>query len=57
MAAGDEKDPLIFGMSYNSTRDELFLADRNNGVVRAMQALSGSQYCLPPANLLMMISY
>ena len=29
--------PYIVGMSYNSARDELFLADRNNGVVRAMR--------------------
>ena len=36
MAAGD-KNPDIFGMSYNSTRNELFLADRNNGVVRSMR--------------------
>ena len=28
MAAGDENDPIIWGMSYNSARDELFLADR-----------------------------
>ena len=36
MAAG-ENDSDIWGMSYNSARDELFLADRNNGVVRAMR--------------------
>ena len=36
MAAGDWRDPDIYGMSYNSARDELFLAD-NNGVVRAMR--------------------
>ena len=36
MAAGDKKDPVIFGMSYNSEGDELFLADRGNGVVREM---------------------
>ena len=36
MAAGD-KNPNIYGMSYNSARDELFLADRNNRVVRAMR--------------------
>ena len=32
-----EKDPDIFGMSYNSARDELFLADFENEVVRAMR--------------------
>ena len=32
-----EKDPYICGMSYNSERDELFLADRENKVVRAMR--------------------
>ena len=32
-----ERDPNIWGMSYNSARDELFLADINNGVVRAMR--------------------
>ena len=37
MAAGAKNDPDIFGMSYNSSRDELFLADWNNGVVRAMR--------------------
>ena len=31
-----EKIPDIWGMSYNSARDELFLADDNNKVVRAM---------------------
>ena len=36
MAAGD-KNPDIYGMSYNSARDELFLADVANGVVRAMR--------------------
>ena len=36
MAAGDEKNANIKGMSYNSERDELFLADRDNEVVRAM---------------------
>ena len=36
MAAGD-KDSLIVGMSYNSARDELFLADHFNKVVRAMR--------------------
>ena len=36
MAAGD-KNPDISGMSYNSARDELFLADDNNKVVRAMR--------------------
>ena len=29
MAAGQEDDPDIWGMSYNSARDELFLADRD----------------------------
>ena len=33
---GGEKDPDIRGMSYNSARDELFLADWNNNVVRAL---------------------
>ena len=37
MADGDKKNPNIFGMSYNSARDELFLADDNNKVVRAMR--------------------
>ena len=37
MAAGDKNDPNIEGMSYNSARDELFLADWNNRVVRAMR--------------------
>ena len=37
MAAGDKKDPYIVGMSYNSARDELFLADRGNDVVRAIR--------------------
>ena len=37
MAASDESNPDIRGMSYNSARDELFLADFNNGVVRAMR--------------------
>ena len=32
-----EKDPDIYGMSYNSARDELFFVDRNNRVVRAMR--------------------
>ena len=36
MAAGDY-NPEIWGMSYNSARDELFLADKNNKVVRAMR--------------------
>ena len=37
MAAGDEDDLNILGMSYNSARDELFLADCDNKVVRAMR--------------------
>ena len=32
-----ENDPDIFGMSYNSARDELFLADDDNKVVREMR--------------------
>ena len=32
-----EKNPIILGMSYNSARDELFLADNGNKVVRAMR--------------------
>ena len=32
-----EQNPFISGMSYNSERDELFLADYNNKVVRAMR--------------------
>ena len=32
-----DKNPSIWGMSYNSARDELFLADIENGVVRAMR--------------------
>ena len=35
--AGDKNDPNIWGMSYNSARDELFLADYNNDVVGAMR--------------------
>ena len=34
MAAGAQNDPKISGMSYNSARDELFLADFANKVVR-----------------------
>ena len=37
MAAGDKKNPIINGMSYNSERDELFLADFDNEVVRAVR--------------------
>ena len=37
MAASDKNYPNIYGMSYNSARDELFLADDNNKVVRAMR--------------------
>ena len=37
MAAGDENNPNIWGMSYNSARDELFLADFANEVLRAMR--------------------
>ena len=37
LSAGDKNDPDISGMSYNSARDELFLADFNNEVVRAMR--------------------
>ena len=36
MEAGD-KESKIHGMTYNSARDELFLANFNNGVVRAMR--------------------
>ena len=32
-----KKNPDIKGMSYNSARDELFLADRGNNVMRAMR--------------------
>ena len=32
-----EKTPNISGMSYNSARNELFLADFDNGVVRVMR--------------------
>ena len=35
MAAGD-KNPNMYGMSYNLARDELFLADYANDVVRAI---------------------
>ena len=35
MAANDKKNPNIYGMSYNSARDELLLADFNNKVLRA----------------------
>ena len=34
MADGDKKKLKIVGMSYNSARDELFLADYDNNVVR-----------------------
>ena len=37
MAVGDQNNPNIFGISYNSERDELFLADFGNNVVRAMR--------------------
>ena len=37
MAAGDKNNPYIYGMSYNSARDELFLADDINKVVHAMR--------------------
>ena len=37
LAAGDENYPNISGISYNSARDELFLADYDNYVVRAMR--------------------
>ena len=37
MAGGDKMNPDIYGMSYNSARDELFLADYANKVVRAMR--------------------
>ena len=37
MAGGDKKNPYIYGMSYNSARDELFFADNENKVVRAMR--------------------
>ena len=34
MGAGDKRNPSIWGMWYNSARDELFHADYNNRVVR-----------------------
>ena len=37
MTGGDKKNSDIYGMSYNSARDELFLTDANNKVVRAMR--------------------
>ena len=37
MVGEDKKNPDIYGMSYNSALDELFLAERDNGVVRAMR--------------------
>ena len=37
MEAGDDNDPSITGMSYNSARDELFLANGYNGVMRSMR--------------------
>ena len=37
MAASDKKNPNIYGMSYNSARDELFLVDDSQGMVRAMR--------------------
>ena len=39
-----ETNPLIFGMSYNSARDELFLADRYNGVVRSVRVRDNAGY-------------
>ena len=42
IAAGDQNNPQIYGMSYNSARDELFLADYINGVVRAMRVSDNS---------------
>ena len=41
-----ETDPDIYGMSYNSARDELFLADRSNKVVRAMHLRGNAGYLL-----------
>ena len=38
MAGGDKLNPQLIGMSYNSARDELFLADHVNEVVRAIRA-------------------
>ena len=35
--AGNKIHPVISGMSYNSARDELFIADWSNRVVRAMR--------------------
>ena len=37
MGAGDKSDPDIWGMCYNSARDELFLADYDNRVVRTIR--------------------
>ena len=37
MAAGDKKDPDIWGMCYNMGSDELFLVNRSDRVVRAMR--------------------
>ena len=37
MAAGDKNNPYIAGMSYNSARDELFLVDDKNKVVRTVR--------------------
>ena len=41
-----ETDPGIYAMSYNSARDELFLADRRNKVVRAMHLRGNAGYLL-----------
>ena len=56
MAARD-KNPYISGMSYNSARDELFLADNANEVVRAMRVRDNAGdlrnvYRAPQATLL-----
>ena len=34
---GEGEENCIEGMSYNSARDELFFADKSNGVVRAIR--------------------
>ena len=49
MAADDKKDPYIVGMSYNSARDDLFLADDSNKVVRAIRVRDNTPAATTPA--------
>ena len=45
MAGGDKLNPQLIGMSYNSARDELFLADHVNEVVRAIRVRETAGDC------------